>query len=63
MNAEAMPTDSDPALEGHERCLLAAQGYSELGMLDEALEELDAFPPKVRKHPAALELRLLVRMQ
>ena len=63
MIAEAMSTDSDPTLEGHERCLLAAQGYSELGMLDEALEELDGLPPKVRKHPAALELRLLVRMQ
>lgn len=61
--AKTMSTDSDPVLEGHEKRLLAAQGYSELGMLDEALEELDGLPPKVRKHPAALELRLLVQMQ
>ena len=63
INVKEMPAETDPALEGHEKCLLAAQGYSELGMLDEALEELDTLPPKARKHPAALELRLLVRMQ
>jgi predicted Zn-dependent protease len=50
-------------LEGHEKTLLAAQGYRELGMLDDALAELDTLPAEVKRHSGVLELRLVVLMQ
>ena len=50
-------------LEGHERTLLAAQGYTELGMFDDGLAELDTLPPKARRDPTAIELRLAIFMQ
>ncbi len=50
-------------LEGHERTLLAAQGYSELSMPDDALAELDLLPPDAAKTSQALELRAVILMQ
>lgn len=50
-------------IEGHEKTLLAAQGYAELGMFDDALAELDSLPEKAQRDPTAMELRLGVLMQ
>ncbi len=50
-------------LEGHERTLLAAQGYSELAMHDDALAQLDSLPEDTAKNPSVLELRAVVLMQ
>ncbi len=49
--------------DGDDRTLLAAQGYSELGMFDDALEELAALPMESRQTPPAIETRLLILMQ
>ncbi len=49
-------------LEGHERTLLAAQGYSELAMHDDALAQLDSLPGETAKLPTVLELRAVVLM-
>jgi predicted Zn-dependent protease len=45
------------------RALLAAQGYFELGMLDEAHAELDALPESVQVRPEFLECRMFLLMQ
>jgi predicted Zn-dependent protease len=50
-------------LEGHERTLLAAQGYSELSMFDDAIAELDALPSEATKSAAVLELRAVILIQ
>ena len=50
-------------LDGHERTLLAAQGYSELAMHDDAIAELDSLPEETAKNPTVLELRAVVLMQ
>jgi predicted Zn-dependent protease len=50
-------------IEGHERSLVAAQGYCELGMFDDALAELESLPAEFAQHPAAVELRTVVLMQ
>ncbi len=50
-------------IEGHERTLLAAQGYCELGMFTESIEELDSLPEDVQGMSAAIELRVVVLMQ
>jgi predicted Zn-dependent protease len=50
-------------LEGHERTLLAAQGYSELGMADEALEEINSLPAELADHEKVVELRTVILMQ
>jgi predicted Zn-dependent protease len=50
-------------LEGHERTLLAAQGYSELGMFDDALAEIDSLPAEVVQSATVAELRTVVLMQ
>ena len=50
-------------IEGHERTLLAAQGYSELAMHDDALAQLDSLPEDTAKNPTVLELRAVVLMQ
>ena len=50
-------------LEGHERTLLAAQGYRELGMVDDALAELEGLPAALERHATVLELRLVILMQ
>ncbi len=50
-------------LEGHERTLLAAQGYSELSMFDDAIAELDSLPEDTAKDSAVVELRTVILMQ
>lgn len=50
-------------LDGHERTLLAAQGYSELSMYEDALAELDSLPAEALKTAEALELRTVILMQ
>lgn len=50
-------------LEEHSRTLLAAQGYSELGMFDEALQELGTLPVDAQQEATAVELRLVILMQ
>ena len=46
-----------------ERALLAAQGYLELGMAEEALAELSSLPPIESSDPDIIELRLHVLME
>jgi predicted Zn-dependent protease len=46
-----------------ERALLAAQGYLELGMAEEALAELSSIPEIEIRDPDIIELRLHVLMQ
>src|SRR5258708_5049669 len=43
-------------IEGHERTLLAAQGYCELGMFDDALAELDSLPAELFQHAPVVAL-------
>jgi len=50
-------------LEGHERTLLAAQGYSELSMFDDAIAELDALPEEATRVSTVIELRTVILMQ
>lgn len=50
-------------IEGHERTLLAAQGYCELGMYDDSLAEIDSLPTEVTEQPPVVELRTVVLMQ
>src|SRR4051794_14720325 len=50
-------------LDGYERTLLAAQGYSELSMFDDAVAELDTLPEAAAKHPTVVELRTVILMQ
>ena len=50
-------------LENHERTLLAAQGYSELGMVDDALAEIDTLPAEVAEHATVVEMRIHVLRQ
>ena len=50
-------------IEGHEKTLIAAQGYCELSMFDDALAELDTLPAEARDEPAAIEMRLGILMQ
>lgn len=50
-------------IEGHERTLLAAQGYCELGMYDDALGELDTLPEELSQHSSVVELRTVTLMQ
>jgi predicted Zn-dependent protease len=51
------------SVEEHQRILLAAQGYCELGMFEDALAELAALPRDEQQHPATVEMRLIVFMQ
>jgi predicted Zn-dependent protease len=50
-------------IEEHSRTILAAQGYCELHMFDEALQELGTLPADAQQHPSALEVRLVILMQ
>jgi len=50
-------------IEGHERTLLAAQGYSELGMFDDAIAELDSLPDETTRNSTVIELRTVILMQ
>lgn len=47
----------------HQRLLVAAQGYSELGLPELALAELDLIPDDVQKNTLVVETRLAVLMQ
>ena len=47
----------------HQRLLVAAQGYSELGLPDLALAELDLLPAQIQQSPIGIESRLSVLMQ
>ena len=51
------------SVEGYERTLLAAQGYGELSMFDDALAELDGLPVEIQEQPTAVEMRLSILMQ
>ena len=46
----------------HQRLLVAAQGYSELGLPDLAVAELDLIPSEVQGDPIVVETRLSVLM-
>jgi predicted Zn-dependent protease len=50
-------------LESYERILLAAQGYSELGMVDDALAEIESLPAEVAEHATVVEMRIHVLRQ
>jgi len=50
-------------IESHERILLAAQGYSELGMFDDALGEIESLPEEVAEHATVVEMRAVILMQ
>ena len=45
------------------RIFQAAQGYLELGMMDDALAELDSLPHGVQERVEVLHLRLFIHMQ
>lgn len=47
----------------HQRLLLAAQGYSELGLPELALAELVSIPEEHQHDPVVVETRLMVLMQ
>jgi len=47
----------------HQRLLVAAQGYSELGLPELALAELELLPVEIQTIPIAMEARLAVLMQ
>jgi len=49
--------------EEHRRKLLAVQGYCELGMIQDALDELANLSVKEQQLPTTVELRLIVLMQ
>lgn len=53
-----MPLDADD-----QSFLIAAQGYTELGMHLDANEELEKISPDVRHDPAVLEVRLHIYLQ
>jgi tetratricopeptide (TPR) repeat protein len=46
-----------------DRTLLCAQGYFELGMVAEALEELDSLPPLRQQRSEVLQMRLLIHIR
>jgi predicted Zn-dependent protease len=50
-------------IEGHERTILAAHGYTELSMFDDALAELETLPPETAGHADVVELRARILMQ
>ena len=47
----------------HQRLLVAAQGYSELGLPDLSLSELELIPDDLQHEPLVVETRLSVLMQ
>ena len=47
----------------HQRLLVAAQGYSELGLPDLAMAELELIPADVQEEPLVVETHLSVLMQ
>jgi predicted Zn-dependent protease len=49
--------------EEHHRILLAAQGYCELAMFEDALSQLSSLPPEEQELATTVEMRLIVLMQ
>jgi predicted Zn-dependent protease len=47
----------------YRRSLLAAQGYAELKMFEDALDEMAALPPEAWTDPAAAEVRIVILTQ
>ena len=65
-NTPPFPADKSVTTEidiTHKRLLIAAQGYSELGLPELALDELDLLPEEVSKSAIGIESRLSVLMQ
>jgi len=65
-NTSPFPADKSVTTEidiTHQRLLVAAQGYSELGLPDLALAELDQLPEEVNGSAIGTESRLSVLMQ
>lgn len=52
----------DFEMQDLDKIITAAQGYSELGMHDDALAELESIGPEHLHKPEVLELRLLILM-
>lgn len=50
-------------LGANNRIFQAAQGYLELGMMDDALAELDSLPRVVQERVEVLHMRLFIHMQ
>ncbi len=50
-------------VEQHQRSLIAAQGYCELEMYDDALAEVAALPSETQGDPMVVEMRLVILMQ
>jgi len=50
-------------LTNFERKISAAQGYTELGMLEDAIAELDSIEPALQRGSAVIEMRLLILMR
>src|SRR4051812_37655160 len=50
-------------VEEYQRTLVAAQGYCELQMYAEAVEELDSLPPEAQAHAVVVEMYLVALMQ
>jgi predicted Zn-dependent protease len=50
-------------VEQYQRTLIAAQGYYELQMYPEALEELDSLPPEAQGEAVVVEMHLVTLMQ
>ena len=46
-----------------DRALLAAQGYFELGMLEDAVAELESLPVSMRERMEVLQMRLFIHMR
>jgi len=51
------------SIKDYHRNLEAAQGYCELGMSEDALEELACVPEELQSHASVVELRLIILMQ
>ncbi|MFZ4764849.1 MAG: TPR end-of-group domain-containing protein [Roseimicrobium sp.] len=49
-------------MTSHERSILAAQGYLELGMFSEVWKELHSLPAELLSHPGVLEIFVLSLM-
>ena len=52
-----------PEANAETRTLLAAQGYFELGMLDDASNELDSLPASMHDRMEVLQMRLFIHMR
>lgn len=58
-----LPNPASCPLTDFEKKISAAQGYTELGMLEDALAELDGIEPSMREGAPVIEMRLLILMR